>query len=80
MNEAEQMEDHHEGLDRLGALSMSLFHPVTAARASVQLRVHTYEVPKIESSNYMTVSGAQVVGFSCIPTPEQPRCFVATSE
>jgi hypothetical protein len=64
----------------LGALSMSLFHPISKVRASDQLRFHVYEVPELGELEHMNARGSQVAGFSCIASPGRSRCFVATLE
>jgi len=61
----------------LGALSITLFHPPTKAHANGTLRLHVMEVPK---GNSFEALGSQVVGFSCIDSPGQSRCFVASSD
>ena len=56
----------------LGTLSMFVFRPARLVRTDIGVRhIHVVELNKGADLFLMPSQGSQVVGFSCVGTPEQ---------
>ena len=61
----------------LGALSVTAFRPTHPAGIH---HIHIVELNNGADLFLMPSQGSHVVGFSCVGTPQEQHCFVATSE